>query len=160
MAKKTESKPKEQTAVPAEAEDMHDTPAGTQEVSGNMQEIPETTGDAQEEARDAQEASGTESRDIDEILKDDAELVEEIPVSPAVENEAPPAEKILFYIRTVNPRTAIRSAPEYPMRGDNIVGTIDDKELYGITDVANGFGRLAGGTGWIMLSPDVVTRQG
>lgn len=119
-----------------------------------------------ETAEEPQETETPKPGDISEIMNDAAEILEEntetkeAPVSSGTEEEEQPEEKILFYVRTVNARTAIRSAPVYPMRGDNIVSTIDDRELYGIVEVADGFGRLAGGSGWIMLDSGVVTRQG
>lgn len=141
------AKKKEQTAA---------VPAGTEELQ-------ETA--AQGTVEDPQETEPT-TRDISEIMSDRVETVEEnmeteeAPASPRTEREGQPEEKVLFYVRMVNARTAIRSAPEYPMRGDNVVGTIDDRELYGIVEVVDGFGRLAGGVGWIMLDPSVVSRQG
>ncbi|MCX4341787.1 MAG: hypothetical protein OSJ72_19450 [Lachnospiraceae bacterium] len=119
-----------------------------------------------EAVEEPQETETPGPRDISEVMSNNVETTEEntdtkeTPSGSGLEDEGQPEEKILFYVRTVNARTAIRSAPEYPMRGDNIVGTIDDRELYGIAEVVDGFGRLAGGNGWIMLDPHVVTRQG
>lgn len=165
------AKKKEQTAsVPGSTEGLQETvtPGTTEAPQGTSapektKELQETS--APETAEEPQEAE-PKARDISEIMSDRVETaeeaagVEEAPASPETEGKGQPEEKVLFYVRTVNARTAVRSAPEYPMRGDNIVGTIDDRELYGITEVADGFGRLAGGKGWIMLDPRVVTRQG
>ncbi len=147
------AKKKEQTAAPQET------------AAPETMEAPQETG-APETAGEPQETETPKPGDISEIMNDAAEILEEntetkeAPVSSGTEEEEQPEEKILFYVRTVNARTAIRSAPVYPMRGDNIVSTIDDRELYGIVEVADGFGRLAGGSGWIMLDSGVVTRQG
>lgn len=154
MAKKKE----QAAAVPEQEQALQET------VTPDTAEAPQETA-APDTAEEPQEAE-PEARDISEIMSDRAETMEEgtgteeAPVSPGTERDGQPEEKILFYIRTVNTRTAIRSAPEYPMRGDNIIGTIDDRELYGIVEVVDGFGRLAGGNGWIMLDPSVVARQG
>lgn len=154
MARKTENKQAVQTAAPEAPGDAAITSENVSETAGGVPEVqepvPETTGIAGE---------------TDKILNDEAETEDAIPeleeiFKGSADREQPPEEKVLFYIRTVNTRTAVRSAPEYPMRGDNVVGTIDDRELYGITEVVDGFGRLAGRDGWIMLDPSVVARQG
>lgn len=175
MAKKAQNKAKEQTTVPEGAESLQETPAAEPE---SLQETPAAELESmretvltepespQETPAAKKETAELESADIaSDILNNDVELADGIPrpeekfnESPA-DAEQPQEEKILFYIRTVNARTAIRSAPEHPMRGNNIVGTIDDRELYGITEVADGFGRLAGKSGWINLDSSVVTRQ-
>lgn len=150
------AKKKEQTAPGTE------TPRET--AAPETMEAPRETA-APETVEEPQETETPEPMDISEIMNDEAEIVEEItgteepPASPGTEGDCHPEEKILFYVRTVNARTAIRSTPEYPMRGDNVTGMIDDREPYGIVEVVDGFGRLAGG-GWIMLDPGVVTRQG
>ena len=160
MAKKKE----QMTAVPAGTEELQETVIPGMTEAPEKTEAPQETG-APETAEEPQETE-PKTRDISEIMSDGVETVEEntgmeeAPASLGTEGEGQPEEKVLFYVRTVNARTAIRSAPEYPMRGDNIVGTIDDRELYGIAEVVDGFGRLAGGNGWIMLDPHVVTRQG
>lgn len=164
MAKKAESKAKEQTAAPVE---------NTQEVIDTIQELPtvETTGTAQEQPTTEGKTVESENADkkLDEILNNDIDPADEIPeleelfAQSSVE-EAPPEEqeppKVLFYIRTVNVKTAVRSTPEFPMKDSNLIGTIDNKEVHGIIDVVNGFGRLAEGEGWIMLDSSVVTRLG
>lgn len=154
------AKKKEQAAAAPEQEKV---PQET--VTPETAEAPqETAASGTEEA--PQEMEEPKARDVSEIMDDKVETVEEnaeteeTPASSGTEGEEQPEEKILFYVRTVNARTAIRSAPEYPMRGDNVAGTIDDRELHGIAEVVDGFGRLAGGSGWIMLDPSVVTRQG
>lgn len=153
MAKKKEQVAPETMEAPQETA----TP-GTAEVP-QERVTPETV----EEPRETETPS---PRDITEIMSDKVETAEkntdteEASSGSRPEEKGQPEEKVLFYIRTVNSRTAIRSAPEYPMRGDNIVGTIDDKELYGIVEVVDGFGRLAGGSGWIMIDPGVVICQG
>lgn len=155
MAKKKE----QAAAVPEQEQALQET------VTPETAEAPQETA-ASGTAEAPQETAAPEARDISEIMNDRVETVEEdteteeAPASPGTERERQPEEKILFYVRTVNARTAIRSAPEYPMRGDNIVGTIDDRELYGIVEVVDGFGRLAGGSGWIMIDPGVVICQG
>ncbi len=159
---KTEA-PQETTAQGTAEEPQETVTPGTAEAPEKTEAPQETT--AQGTAEEPQEAE-SKTRDISEIMSDRVETVEEntgqeeTPASPGTEREGQPEEKVLFYVRTVNARTAIRSAPEYPMRGYNIVGTIDDRELYGIVEVVDGFGRLAGGSGWIMLDPSVVSRQG
>lgn len=160
MAKKKE----QTTAVPAGTEELQETVTPGTTEAPEKTEMPQETA-AQETVEEPQETE-PKTRDISEIMSDRVETVEEntgqeeTPASPGTEREGQPEEKVLFYVRMVNARTAIRSAPEYPMRGDNIVGTIDDRELYGITEVVDGFGRLAGRDGWIMLDPGVVARQG
>ncbi len=157
------AKKKEQTA-PETMEAPQETVAPGTTEAPEKTEMPQETA-AQETVEEPQETE-PKTRDISEIMSDRVETVEEntgqeeTPASPGTEREGQPEEKVLFYVRMVNARTAIRSAPEYPMRGDNIVGTIDDRELYGITEVVDGFGRLAGRDGWIMLDPGVVARQG
>lgn len=151
MAKKAENKAKEQTAAPVE---------NTQKVTDTAQELPTTVKTVESENTD---------KKLDEILNNDVDSANEIPeleelfAQSSVE-ETPPEEqeppKVLFYIRTVNAKTAIRSTPEFPMKDSNLIGTIDNKEVHGIIDVVNGFGRLAEGTGWIMLDSSVVTRLG
>lgn len=151
------AKKKEQTAP-----ETMEAPQGTA-APEKTEELQETS--APETVEEPQETEPT-TRDISEIMSDRVETVEEntgmeeAPASLGTEGEGQAEERVLFYVRMVNARTAIRSAPEYPMRGDNIVGTIDDRELYGIVEVVDGFGRLAGGSGWIMLDPSVVSRQG
>ncbi len=158
MAKKKEQTAPETMEAPQETV----TPGTTEAPQGTAapektEELQETS--APETVEEPQEAE-PKARDISEIMSDRVETAEEAPASPGTEGKGQPEEKVLFYVRTVNARTAIRSAPEYPMRGYNIVGTIDDRELYGITEVVDGFGRLAGRGGWIMLDPGVVARQG
>lgn len=158
MAKKAENKTKEQSEAFVLVE--------------NVQELTDT---AQEPSTGTQELPATEPENIDEkpseVLNNDIELADEIPeledlfAESSTEKAQPeeqesPKEKILFYIRTVNTKTAVRSTPEFPMKGDNIVSIIDNKEVHGITDVVNGFGRLAGEAGWVMLDSSVVTRLG
>lgn len=162
MAKKTESRPKGQEAVPVTTENADVTPgtaAGGQEKEEPVAEAQEATPEKQEPE---QAAAGSMMVKLEEILNNDIKPAEG---NTPQENDdqqdtEPPQEKILFYVRTVNDKTAIRSAPEFPMSGaGNITGMITDREPYGIAEVANGFGRIAGGTGWIMLDPGVVTRQ-
>lgn len=167
MAKKAESKAKEQTVAPAE---------NVQEATDTTQELPtteQTTDTTQELPAEEAKTVGLEGMDKKqgEILSDDIKLADEIPELEELfaqssvgetppEEQAPSKEKILFYIRTVNAKTAVRSTPEFPMKDSNLIGTIDNKEVHGIVDVANGFGRLAGEAGWIMLDSSVVTRLG
>lgn len=151
MAKKAENKAKEQTAAPVE---------NTQKVTDTAQELPTTVKTVESENTD---------KKLDEILNNDVDSANEIPeleelfAQSSVE-ETPPEEqeppKVLFYIRTVNAKTAVRSTPEFPMKDSNLIGIIDNKEVHGIVDVANGFGRLAEREGWIMLDSSVVTRLG
>lgn len=154
MAKKAESKAKEQTAAPAE----------------NTQKATDTTQEPPAEETKIVELESTDKK-LDEILNNDIEPADEIPELEELfaqssveetlpEEQEPPKEKVLFYIRTVNAKTAVRSTPEFPMKDSNLIGTIDNKEVHGIIDVVNGFGRLAEGTGWIMLDSSVVTRLG
>lgn len=164
MAKKKEQAAPETMEAPQETvtPETAEAPQGTA-APEKTEELQETS--APETVEEPQEAE-PKARDISEIMSDRVETAEEntgqeeTPASPGTEREGQPEEKVLFYVRMVNARTAIRSAPEYPMTGDNIVGTIDDRELYGITEVVDGFGRLAGRDGWIMLDPGVVARQG
>lgn len=155
MARKTESRQTTQTAVPEAAGDVAVTPENVPEKADGVPEVqepvPETTGSMEktDEILNDEVETGDGIPELDETLKESADR-----------EEQPPEEKVLFYIRTVNARTAVRSTPEYPMRGDNVAGTIDDRELYGIVEVVDGFGRLAGRDGWIMLDPGVVARQG
>lgn len=162
MAKKAESKVKGQTAAPVE---------NTQKVTDTVQELQavETTGTAQELPATEGKTVEPENTDkkLDEMLNNDMDSANEIPeleelfAQSSVE-ETPPEEqeppKVLFYIRTVNAKTAVRSTPEFPMKDSNLIGIIDNKEVHGIVDVANGFGRLAEREGWIMLDSSVVTR--
>lgn len=148
MAKKTENKQTEQTVTPVVSEDKTVISENTPEKADNVSERTESVSEPR--------------KPVSEILNDDAELCENFTAprnEDAQEEQPEPEEKILFYVKTVNDKTAIRSTPEYPMKGNNIVGTIDDREPYGITEVVDGFGRLAGGTGWIMLDSGVVIRQ-
>ncbi len=159
MAKKAESKAKEQTAAPVE--NMQE--LQTAETTGTAQELPATEGKTVE--------SENTDKKLDEILNNDVDPADEIPELEELfaqssveeappEEQEPPKEKVLFYIRTVNVKTAVRSTPEFPMKDSNLIGTIDNKEVHGIIDVVNGFGRLAEGEGWIMLDSSVVTRLG
>lgn len=159
MAKKTENKQTEQTVTPAVSEDKT---VISENMSENADGEPERTESVSTPPESAPDAAENMVK-MDEILNNDAELREnnaEYLDEGRGDEEPEPEEKILFYVKTVNDKTAIRSTPEYPMRGSNIVGTIDDRGPYGITEVVDGFGRLAGGTGWIMLDPGVVVRQG
>ena len=118
MAKKAENKAKEQTAVPVE---------NTQKVTDTAQELPTT------EVKTVK--SENTDKKLDEILNNDIDSANEIPeleelfAQSSVE-ETPPEEqeppKVLFYIRTVNAKTAIRSTPEFPMKDSNLIGTIDN----------------------------------
>ncbi len=157
MAKKAESKAKEQTTTPVE--NTQELPMV--ETTGIVQELPTTEGKTVE--------SENTDKKLDEILNNDIDPADEIPEleelfaqssvgETLLEEQGPPKEKVLFYIRTVNVKTAVRSTPEFPMKDSNLIGTIDNKEVHGIIDVVNGFGRLAEGTGWIMLDSSVVTR--
>lgn len=155
MAKKTENK---QAVTPAVSEDKS---AVSENVSTRLESAsPESTSPesaSPESAFDAIKNTGK----MDEILNNDAELCENAEPLDEDPGKGQPEEKILFYVKTVNDKTAVRSAPEYPMAGaSNVIGIITDREPYGIVDVVNGFGRIAGGTGWIMLDSSVVMRQG
>lgn len=165
MAKKAENKTKEQTVqeLPeAKPIDM------SQELpEAEPTDIPQELSTAEPEAEKPESADEKTSK----VLNNDVELADEIPeledlfTKSSIEKTQPeeqelPEERILFYIRTVNAKTAVRSTPEFPVKGDNIVGTIDNKEVYGITDVENGFGRLAERAGWVRLDSSVVTRLG
>lgn len=157
MAKKAESKEKEQ--IVASVENTQE--LQTVETTGTAQELPTTEGKTAE--------SESTDKKLDEILNNDIDPADEIPEleelfaqssvgETPLEEQAPSKEKILFYIRTVNAKTVVRSTPEFPMKDSNLIGTINNKEVHGIIDVVNGFGRLAEGTGWIMLDSSVVTR--
>ncbi len=164
MAKKTESKQTGQTVTPT-------APENKAVISGNISEkadsVPESVSEkadsVPESVSDEQEPVSGDERAV-EILNNDAELREDLTetLDEDTEKEQPePEEKILFYVKTVNDKTAIRSTPEYPMAGrSNVTGIITDRGPHGIVDVVNGFGRIAGGTGWIMLDSSVVIRQG
>lgn len=164
MAKKKE----QAAAVPDQAEvpQAAATPETTEEpretAAPEIAEEPQETA-APETVEKPQEAETLKARDISEIMNNEAELVEETPVISETEGNGQPEleDKILFYVKTVNDKTAVRSAPEYPMAGaSNVIDIITDRGPYGIVDVENGFGRIAGGTGWIMLDSSVVMRQG
>lgn len=162
MAKKAESKAKEQTA-----ENTQKATDTTQELSTTEQSTYTTQEPPAAEPKTVEFEST--DKNLDEILNNDIEPADEIPEleelfaqssveETSSEEQEPP--KVLFYIRTVNAKTAVRFTPEFPMKDSNLIGTIDNKEVHGIIDVENGFGRLAEGTGWIMLDSSVVTRLG
>lgn len=164
MAKKPESRPKEQEAVPVAQENTGATPGSAAEGQEAVQGKQEPAAEAREatpEKREAGQAAGSVKVSLEEILNDDTGPAEENPPQEddGRQDTDPPQEKILFYVKTVNDKTAIRSAPEYPMSGaENVINVITDRGPYGIVEVINGFGRIAG-AGWIMLDPGVVIRQ-
>lgn len=158
MAKKAENKQNEQAVTPAVPEDKAVISERTDSVPEKADSVPESVDNVPE----LQEPV-SEIKRMDAILNNDAELCKNFTESQDEDTpkEHPePEEKILFYIKTINDKTAIRSTPEYPMGTSNVIGVITDRGPYGIADVENGFGRIAGGTGWIMLDSSVVIRQG
>lgn len=173
MARKTENRQAAQTAAPEAPGDAAVTSENVSETADSVSEMAEPVTEKTESVLETagsvpeiQESVPETMGKMDRILNDEVETgdtipeLEEIFKGSADREDQPSGEKVLFYIRTVNARTAVRSTPEYPMRWDNVVGTIDDRELYGIVEVVDGFGRLAGRDGWIMLDPGVVARQG